>query len=28
MIPLSRSLDDSFTNKTLTFSSINKEKEI
>ncbi len=26
IIPLSRSLDDSFNNKTITFSSINKEK--
>lgn len=26
IIPLSRSLDDSFSNKTLTFSNINKEK--
>lgn len=26
IIPLSRSLDDSFNNKTLTYSSINKEK--
>jgi CRISPR-associated endonuclease Csn1 len=26
ILPLSRSLDNSFTNKTLTFSSVNKEK--